>query len=200
MKIKDKIKRNLNTPKNYVESNYYNYPDWVNVKVNNLIIIDFPGYIYRKKGSNTPACTVKCDCGNKFITNFYNVKSGRINSCGCQNKAYKNGDKAACKDLYNRYKYSAKLRDYAFELSYIDFYNIIKEPCHYCNIHAAQVRTCSGCKTVCAYNGIDRVDNTQGYSTTNCTSCCQICNRAKSTMTYIDFISYLNRFRDSRLN
>jgi len=195
MKTKDKIKRNLKTPKNHVKSNYYDYPDWVNIKVNNLTIVDFPGYIYRKKGSNTPTCTVKCDCGNKFITNFYSVRSGKINSCGCQNKAYKDGDKSSCKDLYNRYKYGAKTRDYTFELSYNDFYSIIKKPCHYCSISASQERKCSGCKTSCIYNGIDRVDNKQGYHFNNCVPCCQICNRAKSDMDYLDFISYLSRFK-----
>ena len=37
------------------------------------------------------------------------------------------------------------------------------------------------------YNGIDRIDNTKGYLSDNCVSCCSHCNTAKMQMTYEDF-------------
>lgn len=41
------------------------------------------------------------------------------------------------------------------------------------------------------YNGLDRLDNSKGYTEENCVPCCAICNRAKNSMGYNEFIEYL---------
>ena len=43
------------------------------------------------------------------------------------------------------------------------------------------------------YNGVDRVENTNGYLTGNCVSCCHICNRAKGEMTVNEFYDWINK-------
>jgi hypothetical protein len=37
------------------------------------------------------------------------------------------------------------------------------------------------------FNGIDRVDNTKGYTLENCVPCCTRCNLAKHTMSLTAF-------------
>lgn len=41
------------------------------------------------------------------------------------------------------------------------------------------------------YNGIDRVNNDIGYIKNNCIPCCKICNRAKNSMSYDDFLNWI---------
>lgn len=50
------------------------------------------------------------------------------------------------------------------------------------------------------YNGLDRIDNSVGYTEDNCVPCCAVCNRAKNSMGYNEFIEYLDdliKFRTS---
>jgi hypothetical protein len=46
------------------------------------------------------------------------------------------------------------------------------------------------------YNGIDRVDNTLGYSKENCVSCCKICNYMKQVLTLEEFYSHIRRIHE----
>jgi hypothetical protein len=58
---------------------------------------------------------------------------------------------------------------------------IIKQPCFYC-------------KTVpIRYGGLDRVDNSQGYTLTNTVPCCMACNHWKGQDTVSDFIGHCHR-------
>jgi len=55
------------------------------------------------------------------------------------------------------------------------------------------------CRAACAYcrkepgpshrNGVDRVDNSRGYTEDNCVSCCSECNQMKGAMTGADFFA-----------
>jgi hypothetical protein len=46
------------------------------------------------------------------------------------------------------------------------------------------------------YNGIDRKINSIGYVYENCLPCCEICNKAKGTRTYEEYIEWMNRIAD----
>jgi len=43
------------------------------------------------------------------------------------------------------------------------------------------------------YNGVDRVDNTVGYTLDNCVSCCKICNNSKATLTLDEWKDWIER-------
>lgn len=43
------------------------------------------------------------------------------------------------------------------------------------------------------YTGLDREDNTLGYLYSNLVPCCKVCNRAKSTMTRAEFLTWIGR-------
>lgn len=42
------------------------------------------------------------------------------------------------------------------------------------------------------YNGLDRLDNSLGYTKQNCVPCCAVCNRGKNSMGYNEWKEYLD--------
>lgn len=66
---------------------------------------------------------------------------------------------------FNQYKFSAKRRGYIFTLSLVKFTEIFLGKCGYCGEDNAR--------------GIDRVDNSMGYTEINSKPCCEMCNKLK---------------------
>ena len=62
----------------------------------------------------------------------------------------------------------AKRRGYEFSLSKTEFLALISLPCHYCGGALPVTR-----------GGLDRVDNSKGYTFDNVVPCCSDCNRIK---------------------
>jgi hypothetical protein len=103
---------------------------------------------------------------------------------------------AARKSLYGTYILGAKKRGLEFSLSLKEFSTITTRNCHYCGVAPKQVyahKQRKGKTTPYIYNGIDRVDNTKGYTKKNSIPCCKVCNRAKSAMTKKEFIAWLDQ-------
>jgi hypothetical protein len=48
------------------------------------------------------------------------------------------------------------------------------------------------------YNGLDRKNSQKGYTIRNVVPCCGVCNHAKHTMNYKDFIAWLDRVTNFR--
>lgn len=70
--------------------------------------------------------------------------------------------------FFKDYVTNAVERGYIFELQYEDFNKLVLSPCYYCKFQKDR-----------EVNGIDRVDNSKGYTKENCVPCCQVCNRMK---------------------
>jgi len=70
----------------------------------------------------------------------------------------------------------AKKRGYTFELTFNEFMGFWGLPCHYCGGDINKI-------------GLDRVDNTIGYTLENVIPCCSLCNTMKHTDTYDNFIA-----------
>ena len=71
---------------------------------------------------------------------------------------------------YKDYIKSATKRGFVMTLDFDKFSILVTTACYYCG-HLNLEET----------NGIDRVDNTVGYTNDNCVSCCWTCNRMKHT-------------------
>lgn len=84
--------------------------------------------------------------------------------------------------LYRDYKYSSRVRNLVFELTEDEFINLKKQPCKYCGEYYKDF-----------INGIDRVDNNEGYSRNNCIPCCRTCNIMKSNLTKEDFLNHCKK-------
>jgi len=80
---------------------------------------------------------------------------------------------------FDEYRRKSKNYRQSFELSFEEFEILIKTPCFYCGIVQEK-----------GFNGIDRMDQTQGYIIENCASCCIMCNFMKGA---VDNISFLQR-------
>jgi len=63
-----------------------------------------------------------------------------------------------------------------FEIQVESFSLLREEPCHHCH-HVEEM------------NGVDRKDNTCGYTAANCVVCCKECNHMKAQMSDTDFIA-----------
>ena len=81
------------------------------------------------------------------------------------------------KARYNHYISSAKRRNYKFELTFDEFSTIFNTKCSYCGESKSR--------------GVDRIDNTIGYTLQNSTSCCAICNKMKWRYEKSEFITHV---------
>ena len=83
------------------------------------------------------------------------------------------------KQRFSQMIYHAKKRNFATTLTFEEYENLIKLPCYLC-----------GELVVSAHggHGIDRVDNSIGYTVSNCRSCCGVCNVMKGDLSIDDFI------------
>lgn len=157
------------------------------------------------KGSVLWKCL--CDCGKETIVYGYSLRSGKTKSCGClhQDKMREMRQlpegQAVFNDIYLSYKIGAGQRELSWGLTKEDFSFITKMNCHYCGEPPAQTRTKPRCNGGYTYNGLDRVDNGEGYVINNVVPCCGKCNKMKSILTrreFLDQVSKIASYRNDR--
>ena len=144
-----------------------------------------------------------CSCGNISFVQIGHLKAGNSKSCGCLSgkktaeRISKDGYTAQYNHFYNQYKISAAKRGYSFELSKEEFTNLINSNCFYCGLTPTNKGVDKKLKfknTIdFKWNGIDRKNNSIGYISSNCTTCCKFCNMFKSTMDADEWLSHVKR-------
>lgn len=149
-----------------------------------------------------------CDCGNTFTIKH----TSRL----------KNDGKFRCRDCYvlrdseafspewgfrlamKRIKNDARRAGRVFEIDIEDFKVISQQPCYYCGSEPNNILTYkSNAGTFVrtfVYGGMDRKDNDIGYVKTNVVPCCIICNRAKNSMNFDEFESWIQRLIERNNN
>jgi len=174
------------------------FKDLTGQKFNRLNIIKYLG----KNKTNNNIYLADCDCGKQTVQEGSDMSTGKVRSCGCLKGLLNRNDDALERSIYTSYKSAAKRRGYTFSLHIEDFKVIIKQPCFYCGIeHSNHVeRKYTDSVITLDYNGIDRIDNTEGYNINNVTSCCNICNQAKHTMPQDKFIDWVKRISNNLKN
>ena len=131
-----------------------------------------------------------CYCGKDFtpfITNNHKTSQACVDCNAHQRKHdmqrkdrvinYAQRKASHAEAHYAEYIRSATKRTIEFLLSFLEFKSIVCQPCFYC-----------GTVTAGESIGIDRFDNTKGYTVDNCRSCCDTCNRMKWTFHPLFFI------------
>jgi len=131
----------------------------------------------------------RCICGNIFYKTFKSIKCGSIRGCGC----------VKYRELLSSYQRNARKRNLPFNLTPLQFHSIIENNCHYCGMPPRQLSFKKHVRPVIA-NGIDRKDNSQGYTLENSLPCCTDCNRAKQGKDYHYFVQWLERIKTHRIN
>lgn len=117
---------------------------------------------------------------------------------------YKNTHRARCKKCrykgsvpyenrniprtqFTSYKCGARNRNILFKLTLLEFNSITSRPCTYCG----------SSKSPCTNGmGVDRVNNSKGYTLTNSVSCCTICNFMKKSLTEKEFKIHIKQICD----
>lgn len=138
-------------------------------------------------------CRCICSCQDKTVTLVDRSKliSGETSSCGCVNteRVYLPRYVAGLRRVIGTYKKSARDRGIEWNLSDSEAESLLNLPCHYCG-EMPKPRVIRDIKNRTEYTlgGIDRVDNSKGYTSTNTVPCCSRCNYAKRNYSYGDFM------------
>lgn len=93
--------------------------------------------------------------------------------------------------VFNRVKGNAKIRKIPFTITLNDFIQIAYKNCFYCN--EPPVQNYNFRDRGRPYNGLDRIDNSLGYTLENSVSCCPICNYAKHDLSVTEFKNWLTK-------
>lgn len=169
-------------------------------KYGRLTLLGCVGY-FLEKNKKRAAFEFLCDCGKQVIKNGRDVKSGKIQSCGCLfletiKHRGKNNALDNCKGLKNLlfYKFlaGAKRRNISVEISQEAFEEMIFKNCHYCGSAPTNIFT-HNMKCQLKYNGIDRINSNKNYSISNIVPCCKHCNWAKNKCTTQEFQEWIHR-------
>lgn len=143
-----------------------------------------------------------CDCGKTTNVTTSQLINGGTKSCGClhkltsvensKNSRHKVIKKdAASNSIYSYYKHNAKNRGYSFDLSKDEFKILITSNCFFCGSEPLNLYHNAYYKLF--YNGIDRLDNNEGYTTKNSVSCCKMCNIAKNKHDLEYFLQWIKK-------
>ena len=159
--------------------------------------------VLRRAGSKGTAAAwlCRCDCGTTKVM-ISNVLRAGAKSCGCSRKTGKGSrpsyrsqhppGASARRTILKQYRWAARKRGLAWELTADDFYRITQEPCFYCGLPPSATAKPSRNGSY-IYSGIDRLENRTGYVSTNVVACCSTCNHAKHVMPVVVFLSWIDR-------
>ena len=154
---------------------------------------------YPNGKSNQVMWLCKCDCGTEKIVIGDTLKRGVTKSCGCLQKELLGNRKrlklglSSIRAKISSYKARAKRLGIEYKLTEEQFARMTKQDCYYCGSKPSNKMDCNHYYGNYIYNGLDRVDNTKGYTIDNIVPCCRICNYAKQKMTLQGFESWIKR-------
>lgn len=134
----------------------------------------------------------ECECGNQIETCSTNLRTGNTKSCGClqRERVGKNShlySGGLLQAEYRRQISGARRRSLEFNLSVSELEILFTSNCFYCK--SAPKEDNRGL----VRNGVDRMDNAEGYTVDNCVACCKVCNRLKGAMSADCFIEHISK-------
>lgn len=145
---------------------------------------------------------IRCSCGDTSVATGASLRKGGTKGCRvCADKDHglsmKGIEKlgkgiSALKAKLHSYKYMAKYRGYEWNLPDNIFFDLVTQDCYYCGNPPIEV-IYKKYITPVRYNGVDRLDNSKGYSKGNCVTCCKVCNRMKMNHSYYFMIGHMKK-------
>lgn len=183
----------------------------IGTKFGKLIIIAITDE-YNKSKKRLVECI--CDCGTQCVIVLENMRCGRTTSCGCLrlSNALTQAKKGSATLLKMGITKEPKIAtatkvwrsNYSDgDLSFDEFYLLAQMVCSYCgkepsntaNAYTNSRNTATPerrSEAFWTYNGLDRVDNTQGHNKNNIVPCCRDCNIAKNDRTKEEFLLWIS--------
>ena len=175
-----------------------------------------PKYVYHKPGEEYGQWTLvalvpgkgwscKCSCGQTSVVQLWALKNGRSTRCRSCSMGAVTASQRTGRILpptvagFNRKlkdcKRGARERNLDWALSADEARQLFTSDCFYCGRPPQQrvygEPTALHSLFVC--NGIDRVDNSKGYTVDNSVPCCGPCNIAKHALSQDEFLDMVNR-------
>jgi hypothetical protein len=151
------------------------------------------------KGCTSWHCV--CDCGQLTIKAGGALRAGDVKTCGCGSHPmrYSDPSMSAFNELFRQYQKNAIKLGRTFTLPVDRFRELVTQACHYCGQPPTQQgthgrslrRTQVTRQEPFLYNGLDRIDNGQGYEEGNVIPCCKRCNWMKSDLSQSAFLDHL---------
>lgn len=146
---------------------------------------------------------VQCECGNiRYYAGHSISGTGKKTVKGCSDCIQKKprphmqlpNDLSLKRRIYQMYKDAAKRRDYEFLLTENEFFDLIFRECFYCGIDVSMSNSEQRFRgRSIKYNGVDRINNSIGYTKDNCVTCCKTCNNSKSTLSLDEWDNWIKR-------
>jgi len=178
----------------------YNRLNLIGEQFSLLTVISFEGI---EEGRRESLWKCVCDCGNEVIKRAGDLKSGNTKSCGCYHKIRTrelfsiSDEEIRVNRVFCDYRMRSRQRKFDFSLSKEVFAQLMDEPCYYCGGKPVNTFIQHG-RQLRPYQGIDRKDNSKGYTPENCVPCCIVCNKMKKAKNHDEFIQHVlkiaNRF------
>ena len=173
-------------------------------KFGELTVIDFLGTrAYGSLKKRHYLC--KCSCGRTKICCSQKLLSGRYKTCGsvgCSKVAKLDYGEASFNQVFLNIQRNAKTRNYPFNLTKEEVRKLTNGNCYYCGTEPKQIMTkvSHGFNGGYLYNGIDRVNNSLGYKSSNVVPCCGLCNRLKMALSQKDFLEHVKKILDFQMS
>ncbi len=155
---------------------------------------------------NRPRWVCKCRCGSERIVDQYYLRRGDSKSCGCWTRTVSRERRqlppGECgrNQLLLKYRMTAKEFGRVWELSVDQFTLITSSECYFCGSPPSKIISNNGIKdpdskarSSYRFNGIDRLDNDQGYTVENSVPCCWVCNKMKSAHSHTEFLEHVRK-------
>ena len=155
-----------------------------------------------------------CECGAYTSVVSYSLTGNKTVSCGCfmreasskravlRNHSPFNRLKygeASFNVLILSYKTKAAERSHIWGLTDDQARKLFSSNCYYCGVAPYQVCRSNRSNGGFVYNGLDRLDNSRGYTPENVVSCCGPCNVAKRAMSESDFLKLVSNIYRNRV-
>jgi len=162
-----------------------------------LLVIRDAGNRISPRGEKESMWECQCDCGNTKTIMGTNLRTGDAISCGCYNKERTAAMNRIPVEEYrvNRimivYKKNAHNRNLSFQLTREQIRELISSDCYYCGSEPSNSHVSHGHKIT--YQGIDRLDNSKGYTPDNVVPCCIVCNKMKKALSHDEFLLHIHR-------
>ena len=110
---------------------------------------------------------------NSNIISIKSAKTTRHHYEYCESVSFENR-------RFHKYYHGARARNIKWALSREQFFALWGAPCFYCLSPIEKI-------------GVDRINNEEGYSVGNITSCCETCNKMKLDYSIEEFSSWIKR-------
>ena len=165
------------------------------------VIVDGPKRFKFENKKSYVKWKVRCPNCETETWKFSNTLIGLKYPCKrCYDNSMKlyNNEGPAIKRAFVSLKNNAKVRNIKVEISERDFVEIAKKPCTYCGGLPIEKLPPKKWQASTYLNGVDRVNNSTGYTLENSVSCCKQCNWAKKDLTLEEWNNWIDMLIKNR--